>query len=266
MKKLFFLTCCIATSASPFDIKEQWNKVSHWFKPRKTEATTYEYALEAGSTLFITNTQGSITLKGWNQKNLMIEAVKKGDPEHFSKGTLAVRNAPQKITVTTHCSNLENGCPIDLIVMVPVACAQITAIAQKGEIKVKKCPTALELTTDKGNITIRDSKNTVTAKTTEGSVTLEQTALAESDTIFLETASKGGVHLKLAPGLNARLQAQTHQGSITSSVYVTLDPRTVKLNEETWKEMKKNVAGTIGSGGAPIIIDVEKGSITIDHL
>lgn len=247
----------------------EWPQMNNPFKKRPTEATTKEFSLPADATIFITNDEGTITCRGWNQNKIMIETIKRGPKEQFNQVRVniatAAKDAVKQITIAPEFDKGVKNFPIDFIVFVPKHCAQITAFIQKGDIKIKECPVSLELTTENGNISVHHATKTVTAKTNTGNIKVKQKLLPETETIFLE-ATKGNVLLRTAPKINGTLQARTTHGTLSSTIYITLEPQTIKLNKEYWARIKKEVAGTLGNGGAPITIDVTRGNIALEEL
>lgn len=261
MKRIFY--CIILTVSHSF--AWEWPAIGTFFKKKETEATTKEFSLQPDATVFITNDEGSITCKGWNQNKIMIETIKKGPKEQFEHVRVNITPSAKQITIAPQFDKDIKNFPIDFIILVPKQCAQITAFIQKGNIKIKECPAALELTAEQGNIAVHSASRTVTAKTTAGNIKVKQKTLPENETIFIET-TKGNVLLKTAPKVHGNLQAKTTHGIISSSVYITLEPQTTKLNKDYWTRIKKEVIGALGNGGAPITIDVTRGNIAIEEL
>jgi len=261
MKKIIFLSFIFVAPTYTWE----WPNVSSYFKKKETEAKTQEFALSPDSTVFITNDEGTITCKGWNQNKIMVETIKKGPKEHFEHVRINITTTPKQITIAPQFDNGVSNFPIDFIIMVPKHCAQITAFIQKGNIKIKECPASLELSVEQGNVAVHHATRTVTAKTNAGNIKVKQKALPETETIFIE-ATKGNVLLKTAPKIHGNLQAKTTHGVVSSSVYITLEPQTTKLNKEYWARIKKEVIGALGNGGAPITIDVTRGNIAIEEL
>lgn len=111
------------------------------------------------------------------------------------------------------------------------------------------------------NITIKNAANSVAVKAHKGKILLEQKLLRKDSTIFL--VSKSSITLKLPIDSNANLDFKTLRGSILSELYVTLEQITSKLTTTFWKNIRRSVKGTIGSGEAEIIIDVTRGDIKL---
>jgi len=111
------------------------------------------------------------------------------------------------------------------------------------------------------NIIIKNSSNSVAVKAHKGKILLEQKLLRKDSTIFL--VSKSSVTLKLPIDIDANIDCKTLRGSILSELYVTLEQITSKLTTTFWKNLRRSVKGTIGSGGSEIIIDVTRGDIKL---
>ena len=120
------------------------------------------------------------------------------------------------------------------------------------------------MTNDNGKITLQQARKKVKAVVSQkGSIEIEHESLPETESIFVQNM-QGDVTISLPKNVNATLKATTLKGELTSNIPVTLEPRTTVLNKESWKNMQREVTGTLGAGGAPINIDVTKGNITIN--
>ncbi len=225
------------------------------------EIITKEYAIQPECTVEITNQEGGITLKTWSQRKILIEAVKKGSPEQLQHTTVGIKVTDHTITITTRCTGSEQPAHVDYTIMLPEQ-ASATIKTDKGPIKIKHMLGSIDAFSQNGSIEICDAVQTVVAKTHKGSIKVKQKSFSQPYALFLE-ALQGSIDLFLPIDSNADLQAQTLSGSVTSELPVTLHACTVKLNKDTWDRLKREVHGTLGTGGAPITIEVNRGNIVV---
>lgn len=272
LSKSYFYQLCTTLLLSSFVIgaeqqPESWTKrmTPRVFKSKsKQVAATQEYTVTEKSTLELTNFQGTIVVKSWEQNKVILDAVKSGTEDELSATTINVNQKNNNITIET---KIKEGCPeaaIDYTLMVPVGISIKVSNTNKGDIKIKQIRGAVHAKTEKGSIDISDTVGTVRASNNNGPIKLKQKNIVQPNTIFLETL-KGDVQLYVPKKINADIQAKTFNGSITSTIPVTLSPYTMLLNKDNWKARQNDVLGLLGIGGAPIIIDVSKGNITLEE-
>ncbi len=244
------------TSAIAFNISSLWQKTEQ-------QKIKQEYLVEKGCTLKLYNTEGSYTIKPWNQNKITIEAEKKGTAEELKATTIVCSVNGTDVRVTTRLTEGSPSAEVHYTLMVPED-SSITLEQTRGPVTIKGVLGSINVSLQEGPITIKASTKSVIAKTGAGSITVEQKKLEEPYNIFLES-HKGDVTLLLPRETRAQLYAKTAQGMITSDHPVTLAPVTRKLNKETWEYLKKNVEGTLGGlkGGAPINLEATKGNIII---
>jgi DUF4097 and DUF4098 domain-containing protein YvlB len=109
----------------------------------------------------------------------------------------------------------------------------------------------MELETTNGDVVAINVDGPIGAHTTNGGITLELTKLEAE--ISAETTN-GGITLRLssAQDINARLEAETVNGSISFDFPVTL---------QSLEKSKHHLRGQIGRGGPLISLETVNGSI-----
>lgn len=267
VKKIyFFLILCILKTP----IVEAFSFSNAFTKTKKNIGTLLEraqniviideYPAHKNENIILKNHTGSITVSTWNQDKIMLEANKHGKEHELPNTTVSVKQAKKTTTIKTTSNTKSNPLPTDYTLIIPQhSCLTITN--SNGPLHVKDTYGALNLETLSGSIKLENIQGSVHSQAPKGSITLELASLPQENSIFLE--ARKALTVKLTPSINANLNAKTSTGTITSDVYITLDPITTKLNKAAWKRMKKTVEGTIGSGGAPITLDSLYGTIHI---
>lgn len=267
---LVVFTCFIFLAQQSHAAAESGYSWTKKFTPRafktknKQAIPTTEYTVTTNITIDVTNVEGNISIKSWEQNKIILDAMKTGTEEELAATTISVNQKDNTITIASKIKENETASTVDYTIMVPIGSSLKITNSSKGDIKIRQIRGTVNAMTEHGSIEIYDTVNSVTAKTNDGSIRIKQKNITQPNTLFLETL-KGDVKLFLPKRLNADIQAKTFKGMVNSTIPVTLSPQTLVLNKETWNDMRKEVRGTLGTGGAPIIIDVSKGNIILEE-
>ncbi len=291
---LFFCHSCMAKSI----FEPIW---SYFSKPSYEHISLKELKLPKGATIILKNGSGNITIKEWNQDTVQLKATKQAFKEELlaqttvdtqlHENTLAITTqhkttdnttlvqyeliVPQntKVNITTDQGSItidKLNAPIKAVtqdgtITINDTKAAVDALTENGAIIIKNVLGNVRAETNNGNITIYGAQHTVVAKTKTGTITTECSTVPSLDTILLN-AQSGDIHLALPHKTNADLQARTAHGTLTCEHYVTIKPQTVQLNKKTWSRLKKEVAGTLGTGEATIKLHADAGNIKITQV
>lgn len=235
--------------------------ISHLWEKKETEEISKNYSIKPNSSINITNINGNINIVGHNQEKIEIKAIKIGWPEEVKNTNIIVKTNTDSANITTRLTeDNEQIAAVDYIITVPYKSNLTLKVSNIGNVKVKNITGTIDIFTADGSIEVDDSIETVNAKTSKGKIKVTQKEFAEPHTIFLET-QKGDISLSLSKQAQANIQAKAINGLVTSEQEITLEPQTVKLNKETWNRFKKEVKGTLNSGGGFITLEVTKGNI-----
>lgn len=281
-----------------FGLNASW--IPRFFIKKEQIKTNKTYDLSNNIAIKIKNINGSITIKENSEPQLELETVKSGTEQELKNSEVSVKIKPNEIFIFAE-KKTEDYANIDLVIKIPkennikliqtdqgsiivenfngsigniiidkgnltlISPSQINSInINNGNIIINNPKINLQnIIVDKGNIEIFDSTNSVIAKTNIGHIKLKQKIFKEPNTIFLET-NKGNISLNLPPKLQAHIRFRTLKGIINSVYPITFKSITMKLNDDNWGQLKKNIEGIIGNGGAPITLDVSKGNILLD--
>lgn len=254
--------CCPAKFSPSKLFSSVKDSMSEWIKGTKEEEVkTRSFELNHNSTVDIHNNKGSITVKSWNQPKLLVEVTKKGSPELLQKTTIDVTTKAHYAHISVNTpENKESDIVTDIHIVVPHT-TSLNLTTHTGKIKVENVQGFINATTDEGKISIAHAQSSITAKAPAGKIKVKQQSLNPMQSIFLE--ARDDVKLYLSSTIEAHINARTAQGTVTSNIYLSLDPITTQLDSEFWNRIKKSIKASIGEGGAPITIDVTKGNISI---
>lgn len=233
---------------------------------KEQELVDQNYTLLPQSILKIEAQTGSIKLIPTKREKLLITATKVGIPEELPDTTIESTLEGREVVVKTVHKDPTSSVTVDYEISVPAQVTKIYVSSVQSPIIVQSINCPLELSCQTGTITIREAQKQVHARTDRGSITIEQTKLPASAHLFLEVV-KGNVKLTLPKKVQASLNARTLRGTLTCLIPVTLEPRTTILTPQTRRLMAREAQGTFGSSkGAPITIDVTRGTIDIRPL
>lgn len=296
---LYFITSIIFFQIYSFNA---YSWMPRLFAKSEQEKISKEYAFNSTGNVKIKNINGSITIKTSATETLTIQATKQGTPEEIKNCKLNFHVKNNEAVIATESQLPESNVHVNYEIIVPITCSLKHISTQKGSIYIEHfkgkigtiqvdegnitlsqifCPInsvlantgnitiinphdALHnISVNKGNIDVTDSINTVIAKTNRGNITIKQKIFHEPFILFLE-ASRGNISLYVPQKLNAHVRMLTQKGTILSTFAITLRTITMKINAESWNQLRRNIEGIIGNGGAPITIDVAKGNIKLD--
>lgn len=261
-----------------------------------------EYPLKGRKTIYVKNLRGTITVKSeWNNETLLMTATKKSTKPEYLDSLIVDDSKSDKtsIKIETICSNNAQKASIDYVLVVPQN-IRLELVSDNGNIVVKEVNGHIVAKTcNSGNIEIDNAQNTVYAQTEKnGSILINQAhnnvkAFAQNGNITIHNATKGviaqaekgtldieclqipttskvslntnngNITLRIPESTNAELQAHTERGTLTCTHFLTVKPRTTRLNSNEWTRVIREVEGTFGSGEANITMRTNKGHIKI---
>lgn len=236
--------------------------------PFMTSEEEIEFAslhVDADYTIIIKALDGSVTFKP-SQNNLVINVVKKGLEEELPLTVVTKRidKKDKTVTLETIEKDADTSIQLDYIISVPQSLKKIIVQGRSCDVHASGLDADYEVANDNGKITLQQARKKVKAVVGQsGTIEIEHESLPETESIFVQNMN-GDVIISLPKNVNATLKATTLKGEVASNIPVTLESRTTVLSKESWKNMQREATGMLGSGGAPITIDVTKGNITIN--
>lgn len=289
--------CCVHALSSQASLRRY---IPFLQNKQQQETVTKEYTIQPECIITIKGTKAGVTCKTWDENKVSIVAIKQSAQQE-SLACLGVSDfvTPHSLTLTAtekekntkgsvHFDilvpkkaslNIEVGSG-DITIQGPIA-GKINANTQDGDICIdnaeshiiansshtgsiciKQAAAPLKATAVKGNITIKDSCNSVIALTTSGTISVKAQDVPATATIKAHSEN-GLIALELPKDINADLQACAKKGTITCQHPVTLKPRTTTLDQKAWRLFKEQVDGILGSGDASIVLHTSRGNIKI---
>lgn len=212
--------------------------------------------------LVVHNVVGNITVKTWDEPKIVIHARKLGSRSDVRNTAVSSHETHQKLTVQTTPRIENSNCArVSFQTVLVPRTMHVTVTTEEGLLKVRDVEGHITARTAEGSISIRNAGSSVHANAPHGTVKLKQRALPSTAHIFVEAG--GDIQFFAMPQLSGAIAAKCKNGSITSTLYITLDPVTTLLDEDSWIRLQKNVAGKLGNGGASIKLESLRGNIAI---
>ncbi len=256
------IICTWAPTTSCFS----WSSLVSWLPfSSYQEVETQEFPCDTQPMITLTNQRGEIKITTWNQPKIVVQSTKHASSETLlSEIKQTVEYKPEEKSLSLASSFPSEGTTsLDYNLVVPKE-SNLTVVAGQGSIKIKEPAGVIRATTEQGDVKITDPIGNTSVITDEGSVVIHLKEFPETASLFI-TIGRGTVTLKTLACLQAKLVAKTPEGSIKSDLPITLEPRTMVLNKESWKEAMRDVQGSINGGTAPITIAVQKGDIHLEE-
>jgi DUF4097 and DUF4098 domain-containing protein YvlB len=227
---------------------------------QKQEEISKTFDLKSGGTVSVENTNGSISVEGWDQDKVDVLAVKSAngydqrDAEENLKRLEVVfdfRGNELKIE-TRYPHTMHFGGSVRYTLRVPRK-IRLELHSTNGSVEASDVQGEIRLHTTNGSVKAENVGGSVDGSTTNGRATANFTSLSGGD-IRLHTTN-GTVQLGLPEDANADVSAHTTNGSIRTDFPITTRGIVGKHALE----------GTIGKGGSRIELRTTNGSVTISR-
>lgn len=255
---LYFFTAVIVL---PLQAKFSVDNIVSYVIPKKQEdVINYDHKLVHDGSIKIANTKGNISIKTWNQEHVHIEIIKKGTDKDIAEVSCETYFTSELISLTTQQPE-KNSTEIDYNIIMPRT-ARATVTTDSGSIKINQLHNAISAQTDDGSINITDITHKTYARSGNGSIIAKVQSLPADGQLVLETEN-GDITTQLPEKTQGNLTAQAMHGKVTSELPVLVSPKLTQLNQEFWDQMKKDIRGTLGKGGAEIKLVTMDGNIKI---
>ena len=226
-------------------------------------------------TLHVSLVHGSISVKGGNRKDVLVEVRprERGEPEEKSPqaGGLHQIYQPAAFTVEEENNRVEvtandprHAC--DIFVEVPVHIDLNLSTVNAGEIEVEGVDGEHEISNVNGAITLKRIGGSVVAHTTNGAINVTLTRVTPGKSMAFTTLN-GAVDVSLPPSTKANLRLRSDQGQLFTDFDFTQQAVEMKETREpngrTMKEIGKVIGGAINGGGPEFELRSFNGSVYV---
>ncbi|HBL98603.1 TPA: hypothetical protein DDZ86_03100 [Candidatus Dependentiae bacterium] len=241
--------------------KSLWNSISTFFTPDEKKSRSESIPFTTG-TITIKNQTGRIEVKSWNKPEILLETVIKGSQEKIECTHVTHKKSGNQLTIETKTLCAEAALPVTYYITVPTK-ASLVIEQEQGPLLINDVGGALTLQTDSGSIEVENAQDSVIAKAPRGHISVDTAQLLPSMSLFLESGS--GINLTLPAHPNAEISAQSANGFVNIDFDVTLKAKTVKINKKEWNLQRRCIEGTIGRGGASIVLSTIDRAINVSE-
>ncbi len=210
---------------------------------------------------------GSITVKGYEGKEVIVEARSRGASSrrssrdsggpgmHRLENTASALNVEEEGNVVSVGTGSFNR-TIDLTIQTPVNSSVKLHATNDGDIKVEHIRGEIEVNNTNGHVTLTNVSGSVVANATNGNIIVTFDDVAQGKAMSF-TSMNGKVDVTLPATTKARLVMRTDMGEIFTDFDVQMDPTGSKavVDDARGKggkyrvRMERGMSGTINGGG-----------------
>lgn len=243
--------CDISIGDTGFNIGMASNKA--------TEMWTRSYAVSAGGTFEVENTNGLVeVLQGTGPKvEVSAEKIAKASSDEAAKDLLSkieivetVKPESVRLVTKTPKSFGSGGAEVKYTIKVPAG-LRVRAGTTNGGIKLTGISNDVEASTTNGGVNGEDLSGTINASTTNGGIHLAVLKLG-SGGLKAETTN-GGVSVSLPTDTKATISAHVTNGGLGVE----------NLNVVSTEQNRRHLEGTLNGGGPSIELGTTNGGISL---
>lgn len=257
---LLCLTLSTVHLAKPITFFENF---TWWWDNTKEEITTHEQTLTPGCSISVSNKKGDIKITTWNKNKIVIEATKKGTDEEIKLTKVETLYTKHGASIKTIPLKVDRQCTVDYTLIIPNTAILTMVETGKGTISIKNVSTATRAHAEYGSVNLDSVTNSVQVSTKHGGITIHTNEDLKSTDKIVALAEHGSIKLEIPSDTNATLYAKTNKGTVTSEQPITLEPRTLKICQASLAELKRDIRGTLGHGGATIKLQTSRGNVRV---
>ena len=243
------------------------------------------YPLKSGGELFVSNTNGGITVEAWDRAEVRVDAVKKVKAASNEKAEeiakqikIGVRQSAGSLRIETETPRSGSGfldwltgneasasvtykikAPRDVVAKLVSTNGGLRLVGTRGRanletvnggVTIERTEGDVQVETTNGGITVIEAAGSLDGSTTNGGITVHLTRV-DGD-INLDTTN-GGVVLKVPGDLRANLDVATSNGGIHSD-----------LDVQGGEKGRKHLSGEVNGGGGLVKIRTTNGGVRIE--
>lgn len=229
-----------------------------------TETEEYEFVLNEGGRLSLSNINGDVRIKGIAGNQVKIIATKKaGSQEYLDDMKVVIAATESRISVETKYPendgewswNDSNKGSVDYEITVPFNTELDSIETVNGGVGISAVKGSIDVESVNGKLELSMLTGDVSMDTVNGGIDAQFDVLGASQRIKAE-AVNGGITLRLPGDASAQVTAETLNGSIDADDF-GLEPDRGFVG--------RDLEGQIGGGEARVSIETVNGSIDIER-
>ena len=229
------------------------------------------YALSAGGSFWVQNTNGSLEIVSWDENEVLVEATKfvkalgrERAQEAMEALEINVEESADRVAVKTKQPKASSGfmswlfghnvdAKVSYRVKVPRG-IHVRALTVNGNVDIHAVDGFIDAETTNGQIRISEARSSASASTTNGSIRAEFSELRSVDDMNFRTTN-GGITVYAPSDLECSLSASTVNGAVSTDFAVTV--------EGSKGASRKKLKGDINGGGGELSLRTVNGSIAL---
>ena len=216
---------------------------------------TKSFPVEAGSLFTVSNVAGDIRVEGWDGEEAEVKITKRGGtPDEREAVEIMHRHSPGRMQLTTGKGGSHGVREVRYEIKLPKGLRQVDIVSNDSNVSVSDLDANVGVIVMRGEISLDGVAGTISTRTTKGNT---KVALASADPAepMILNGVNGNVEIKLRPGTNAEVKAETIDGRVEAG-------DGIKLNVER-RLSGEHAVGRLGKGGQPIVAKTVSGNIKI---
>lgn len=238
---LSFMSFTITIEAK-ISIKNIKNRIGNVFYNGKYESSEQKEFKDVQK-LELFCDQGNISIHTWKQPSTMIEIKKNGSENQHNQTNITFTQHEDVLQVQTNYKDKKSIATTNFNIIVSEK-TDVKVATKQGNMYIKNLSGIVNAQTENGNIEVIDGSNTTNLYTNHGNIIIQRELMANDTTVEAESSS-GSIILQVPQHINCNIETQAKQGKIQSDLLITIHPHTMKLNDETFKQQKHAITGSI---------------------
>lgn len=224
----------------------------------KFEAT---YKISSNGRVSVSNINGSISVEGWDQNEIKLEAIKIADSaETLAEAEIKVSERTDHLRIETDIKNMRytgqdrrRKIEVNYKLMVPRSVELDGIETVNGSVLIKGVNGAAKASAVNGKVDASELKGNAELSTVNGEVEAIFVSIEAGSRISLNTVN-GSVKVSLPSDLNATIKAESLNGVISNEF---------GLNVKRGEYIGRNLHGMCGDGSSQIKLNSINGPLTI---
>ncbi|HKP72790.1 MAG TPA: DUF4097 family beta strand repeat-containing protein [Pyrinomonadaceae bacterium] len=216
---------------------------------------TKTYPLAKDGTFALHNISGDIQIEGWDKQQAEVKIIKRGGSEEDRANLRIMREqSAGRLVFNTMPERHEGVEDVQYEVKLPRNLRGVEIVSNNSGVTLSNLSANVSVVLQRGDIELSDVSGTINSRTTKGStkIVLGDTAQGAPQ---VYNGIHGDIELRLKPGVNAELKAETIDGDIEID-----DAFGIKVEK---RMIGHQAVGRIGKGGQPIVVKTVSGDIKI---
>jgi DUF4097 and DUF4098 domain-containing protein YvlB len=215
------------------------------------------FAVGANPEVSLENINGDVSIDVWDGDEVQVQATKRASsPELLEKLEIDVRVSGDSIEIETDypSGSYRNGkMSVEYTLLVPRGASLDGVELVNGNLSIDGIEGGTDVEMVNGDVRASGLAGPISVESVNGAVELHIHSLQPSDDVSVE-AVNGSIDIYLAPGIGARIDADTVNGRLSNNAGIEV---------EKGKYVGASMRGMVAGGGATISLESVNASINV---